>query len=108
MSRYEDFKNKALAEYIDHDRFIRVRDMVLERMEKRRFFDARGVYGDGGFGVLAEKTLHATLKYYAQPDDDFHEVAMYGFFCRHLQGWQDNGDPDKAVRESEKKAGHIP
>lgn len=81
MSRYEDFKNKALAEYIDHDRFIRVRDMVLERMEKRRFFDARGVYGDGGFGVLAEKTLHATLKYYAQPDDDFHEVAMYGFFA---------------------------
>ena len=81
MSRYEDFKKKASGEYIDHDRFVRVRDMVLERMEKRRFFDAKGVYGDGGFGVLAEKTLHATLKYYAEPDDDHHEVAMHGFFA---------------------------
>ncbi len=81
MSRYDDFIKKASAEYIDHDRFIKVRDMVLERMEKRRFFDACDVYGDGGFGVLAEKTLHATLKYYAEPDDNYHEVAMYGFFA---------------------------
>lgn len=81
MSRYEDFKKKAIADYIDHDRFIRVRDMVLERMERRRFFDAKGVYGDGGFGVLAEKTLHAMLKYYAEPDDNYHEVAMQGFFA---------------------------
>ena len=44
MSRYEDFKKKAIADYIDHDRFIRVRDMVLERMERRHFFDAKGVY----------------------------------------------------------------
>lgn len=81
MSRYEEFKKKASDWYIDHHRFTEVRDMVLDRMEKRRFFDAKGVYGDGGFGVLAEKTLHATLKYYAEPDDNYHEVAMHGFYA---------------------------
>lgn len=81
MSRYEDFLKKAAAGYIYHDRFLEVRDSVLANMERRRFFDARGVYGDGGFGVLGEKSLHAVLKYFAEPDDNYHEVAMYGFYA---------------------------
>ena len=81
MSRYEDFLRKASAEYIQHDRFLSVRDEVLAEMEKRRFFDAKGVFGEGGFGVLAEKSMHAVLKRFAEPDDNFHEVAMEGFFA---------------------------
>lgn len=81
MSRYEDFLKKASNEYIYHDRFLKVKDVVLENMEKRRFFDAKGVYGDGGFGVLAEKSMHAVLKRFAEPDDDYHEVALNGFFA---------------------------
>ena len=81
MSRYEDFLRKASAEYIQHDRFLSVRDEVLAEMEKRRFFDSKGVFGEGGFGVLAEKSMHAVLKRFAEPDDNFHEVAMDGFFA---------------------------
>ena len=31
---------------------------------------------DGGIGTLSEKTLHSFLKYYIEPCDDFHEVAL--------------------------------
>ena len=34
---------------------------------------------DGGIGTLSEKTLHSVLKYYLEPCDDFHEVALCGF-----------------------------
>ena len=34
---------------------------------------------DGGIGTLSEKTLHSVLKYYIEPCDDFHEVALGGF-----------------------------
>lgn len=81
MSRYDDFLKAASAEYIDHERFLQVRDIALAGMEKRRSFNADEVYGDGGFGVLAEKTMHAALKYYNEPDDNFHEVALDGFFA---------------------------
>lgn len=30
--------------------------------------------GSGGIGTLREKSLHAVLKYYFQPDDSYHEV----------------------------------
>ena len=81
MSRYEDFLKKASAEYIYHDRFLKVREAALGEMEKRRFFDAKDVYGEGGFGVLAEKSMHAVLKRFVEPDDNYHEVAMDGFFA---------------------------
>lgn len=31
---------------------------------------------EGSIGTLGEKTLHAVLKYYLEPCDDFHEVAV--------------------------------
>ena len=34
--------------------------------------------GDGGFGTLAEKRMHAILKRYICPNEDFHEVGMNG------------------------------
>ena len=34
---------------------------------------------DGSIGTLSEKTLHSVLKYYLEPCDDFHEVAIGGY-----------------------------
>lgn len=34
---------------------------------------------DGGIGTLSEKRLHSVLKYYLEPCDDFHEVALLGY-----------------------------
>ena len=31
---------------------------------------------EGSIGTLGEKTLHSVLKYYLEPCDDFHEVAV--------------------------------
>ncbi len=46
-----------------------------------RFEDAKEKAGknpafEGGIGTLSEKTLHSVLKYYIEPCDDFHEVAL--------------------------------
>ena len=32
-----------------------------------------------GIGTLSEKTLHAVLKMYYEPDEDNHEVAIDGY-----------------------------
>lgn len=34
--------------------------------------------GDGGFGTLAEKRMHAIIKRYLCPNEDFHEVGLDG------------------------------
>lgn len=34
-----------------------------------------------GFGTLQEKTLHAVMKLYYEPDEDFHEVPVEGFIA---------------------------
>lgn len=34
---------------------------------------------NGSIGTLSEKTLHSVLKYYLEPCDDFHEVALGGY-----------------------------
>lgn len=39
---------------------------------------ARRSEGDGGFGTLAEKRLHAVVKRFLCPDEDFHEVGFSG------------------------------
>lgn len=31
---------------------------------------------EGSIGTLSEKTMHSFLKYYLEPCDDFHEVAV--------------------------------
>ncbi|MBQ4150465.1 MAG: hypothetical protein IJC81_01505 [Clostridia bacterium] len=34
---------------------------------------------EGSIGTLSEKMLHSVLKYYLEPCDDFHEVALGGY-----------------------------
>ncbi len=34
---------------------------------------------DHGIGTLGEKTLHAVVKNYVEPDEDFHEVPLEGY-----------------------------
>jgi hypothetical protein len=53
--------------------------------EQRRFAALLAAFSDGvahqgygGIGVEQEKTLHALLKRYVCPDDDYHEVAVAG------------------------------
>ena len=36
---------------------------------------------EGSIGTLSEKTLHSFLKYYLEPCDDFHEVALEGYYA---------------------------
>ena len=52
-------------------------------MNAERFMEARirAISESGekdGFGRLAEKTLHKTLKYYVEPDESFHEIKFLG------------------------------
>ena len=39
----------------------------------------------GSIGTLSEKTLHSVLKYYLEPCDDFHEVALDGYVADILR-----------------------
>ena len=48
-------------------------------MNDERFEEAiTAASHDGGIGTLGEKTLHAVLKYYIEPDPYFHEVSVGG------------------------------
>lgn len=48
-------------------------------MNDERFGEAiTAASHDGGIGTLGEKTLHAVLKYYIEPDPYFHEVSVGG------------------------------
>ena len=42
---------------------------ALEKAKKNKAFE-------GSIGTLSEKALHSVLKYYLEPCDDFHEVAI--------------------------------
>lgn len=53
---------------IDEARFLAARETALAR-----------VRGEKGVGTLGEKTLHATLKAYFEPDPESREVALGGF-----------------------------
>ena len=43
------------------------------------------VFDSGSIGTLSEKTLHSMLKYYLEPCDDFHEVAVGGYVADILR-----------------------
>lgn len=45
---------------------------ALEAAKKNMAFE-------GSIGTLSEKTMHSVLKYYLEPCDDFHEVAIGGY-----------------------------
>ncbi len=78
MTPYENFKKKARDEYIDYDNFLKVRNEVFSNLDARR---KKNAYEDGGIGALSEKSIHAFLKRYIEPDTDYHEVALEGFFA---------------------------
>ena len=58
--------------------------MYMTELEQERFRAAREkalqrTKGAQGIGTLSEKTLHAALKAYYEPDDESREVALGGF-----------------------------
>ncbi len=78
MTAYDKFLKEAESEYIDHERFSRVKNLITEEMDLRR---KSNPYEAGGVGTLSEKSVHAILKNYIEPDRDCHEVALDGFFA---------------------------
>jgi hypothetical protein len=53
---------------MDKQRFIEARDRVISKETIKQ-----------GIGTLAEKSLHSVLKYYFEPDMDYHEIKVNGF-----------------------------
>ena len=78
MTSYDRFVKNAVPDYIDHEHFSKVRDAVCNEISVRRDSNP---YEAGGVGTLSEKTVHAVLKNYKEPDRDYHEVALDGFFA---------------------------
>lgn len=57
-----------------------------EKKDDRRFEQARmkvltGRHDPHGFGTLSEKTLHAVMKQYYVPDEDYHEVPIGNYIA---------------------------
>ena len=66
-------KKKSAAEpveYIDSQAFDAAKEKIIGKS-----------HNDKGIGTLSEKTLHAVLKMYYEPDEDNHEVAIDGYFA---------------------------
>lgn len=57
-----------MAEHRDQDRWQQAVEIAAGRMAER-----------SGIGTLGEKTLHAAVKYYLEPDESRHEVPYMGF-----------------------------
>ena len=58
------------VEYIDSQAFDAAKEKIIGKS-----------HNDKGIGTLSEKTLHAVLKMYYEPDEDNHEVAIDGYFA---------------------------
>lgn len=58
------------TEYVQQEYFIKVRDSVLGSELKRK-----------GIGTLSEKTVHSVLKNFFEPETDYHEAALEGYFA---------------------------
>ena len=78
MGAYEKFIRDSAGEYLDHENFIASRENTFKELAVRQ---DKNAYDDGGIGTLSEKTVHAVLKNYIEPDKDYQEVAMDGFFA---------------------------
>lgn len=61
-------KQTETIKYIHEEEFNRARDNITG-----------GTHPHGGIGTLGEKTLHAILKDYYEPDRDYQEVALEGY-----------------------------
>ena len=57
-------------EYIDSWAFDEAKEKIIGKS-----------HNDKGIGTLSEKTLHAVLKMYYEPDEDNHEVAIDGYYA---------------------------
>lgn len=57
-------------EYIRHKEFEDAREKIIGKAHNNK-----------GIGTLSEKTLHAVLKLYYEPDEDKHEVAIDGYYA---------------------------
>ena len=53
------------------ERFARARDRIIVYEERERH----------GIGMQMEKTLHAVLKCYKDPDPDHHEIPVEGYIA---------------------------
>lgn len=78
MGAYEKFLRDNKDEYMDQENFLASRDNTLKELVVRQ---DRNSYDDGGIGTLSEKSVHAILKNYIEPDKDYQEVALEGFFA---------------------------
>lgn len=58
------------SEYEDYEAFVNAKDKIIGKAHNNK-----------GIGTLSEKTLHAVLKLYYEPDEDKHEVAMSGYYA---------------------------
>lgn len=57
-----------LRDYIDEQAFEQARERIVGRL-----------HNDKGIGTLREKSVHGILKFYYEPDEDCHEVALAGY-----------------------------
>lgn len=55
---------------MDHSLFENACEKIINKERERR-----------QIGVLGEKTVHAVLKYYMEPDCTYHEIRINGFFA---------------------------
>ena len=51
----------------------------MTRFENALSLAKKNMAFEGSIGTLSEKTLHSVLKYYLEPCDDFHEVAVKNY-----------------------------
>lgn len=58
------------SEYEDYEAFVNAKEKIIGKAHNNK-----------GIGTLSEKTLHAVLKLYYEPDEDKHEVAMSGYYA---------------------------
>lgn len=63
-------KAAETIEYIDEAAFEAARQRIIGKK-----------HDDKGIGTLSEKTLHAVLKAYYEPDEDNQEVAVNGYYA---------------------------
>lgn len=63
----------------------------MDKASKERFQNAcdKIIYKErerSGIGTLSEKTLHAVLKYYIEPDETYHEIPTCGYVADIRRG----------------------
>lgn len=63
-------KKKKEPCYVEQERFEIAKNKIIGKS-----------HNDKGIGTLSEKTVHAVLKNFYEPDEDYHEVALEGYFA---------------------------